>query len=301
MTTPRRCAFLTMADTSGWSIDAHLAIPPLEELGWMVDTLPWREPATDWRHYDVVYLGTPWDYPEDVSHFLEVLDGIERAGPEIVNPVELVRWNIEKTYLRDLEKRGAEIVPTEWHAGLDAGDIAALAARCRNEPLVVKPVVGTNATDTFPLEGSLGDSTLAALSEAFSARPCMVQPFIAAIRDEGEYSLFYIGEGYSHAICKVPKPGDFRVQEEHGARIDAVSPAASLRATADAVLALVRPEPLYARADFVRAADGRWLLMELELIEPSLYLRMHEAAPQRFAAALDAYVSGRQAPGRARR
>lgn len=297
MTATRRCAFLTMADTSGWSIDAHLAIPPLAARGWSVESLPWREPGADWRRYDAVYLGTPWDYPEDVTRFLDVLGEIERAGPVIVNPVALVRWNIEKTYLRDLERQGAAIVPTEWHASLAEPDIDALGERSRDEPLVVKPVIGTNATDTYPLAGGLDGATRTALSRAFLARACMVQPFIEAIRDEGEYSLFYIGGGYSHAIHKVPKPGDFRVQEEHGARIDAVTPAASLRAAADAVLALVSPEPLYARADFVRGAGDRWLLMELELIEPSLYLRMDEGAPERFAAALDAYVSRLRAAG----
>lgn len=113
MTAVRRCAFLTMADTSGWSIDAHLAIAPLEDLGWSVDSVPWRERAADWHRYDAVYLGTPWDYPEDVTRFLELLADIERAGPVVANPLELVRWNVEKTYLRDLEERGAAIVPTE--------------------------------------------------------------------------------------------------------------------------------------------------------------------------------------------
>lgn len=283
-----------MADTSGWFIDAHLAIPPLAERGWSVDSVPWREPGIDWRRYYAVYLGTPWDYPEDPARFLELLGEIERAGPVIVNPPELVRWNLEKTYLQDLADRGAAIVPTEWHASLGAADIAALAARSLDEPLVVKPVVGTNATDTFPLSGPLDDATRDALAAAFAGRACMVQPFVAGIRDDGEYSLFYIGNKYSHAIRKVPKPGDFRVQEEHGASITAVRPAASLKASANAVMRLVEPEPLYARIDYVRGADGRWLLMELELIEPSLYLRMDEAAPVRFAAALVGYVNRRR-------
>lgn len=285
----RRAAFLTMADTSGWSIDAHLAIPPLESLGWTVESLPWRDRSHDWTAYDAVYVGTPWDYPEDPDGFLAVLAAIENAGTALANPLALVRWNLEKSYLRDLESRGAAIVPTEWFASLDDAAIDDILCRSRERPLVVKPVVSTNATDTFPLAGDSDEATRNALKAAFATRACMLQPFIEAIRDDGEYSLFYIGGELSHAIRKVPAAGDFRVQEEHGASITAWQPDGELATVSAAVMALVEPEPLYARADYVRGDDGRWLLMELELIEPSLYLRMDEAAPERFARAFDRF------------
>jgi hypothetical protein len=134
------------------------------------------------------------------------------------------------------------------------------------------------------------------LALTFGRRPFLVQPFVAAIRDEGEYSLFYLGGDLSHAIRKVPKSGDFRVQEERGADIRAAVPEDSLRDAGSRVMALVTPEAAYGRADFVRGSDGRWLLMELELIEPSLYLRMHPDAPARFARAIDSYVRKRVAP-----
>jgi hypothetical protein len=121
----------------------------------------------------------------------------------------------------------------------------------------------------------------------------MVQPFIESIRTEGEFSLFYFGGALSHAIRKVPKAQDFRVQEEHGASIEAILPDPSLVACADGILALVAPAPVYARCDLVRGPDGRFLLMELELIEPSMYLRMHPEAPQRFARAFDRHVAGK--------
>ncbi len=287
-----RCAFLTMEDTRGWSIDAELAIEPLGALGWSVDSVPWQR-TVDWRRWQAVYVGTPWDYPENPGHFLGVLAAIEAAGALLANPLELVRWNLAKTYLRDLGQQGVDIVPTEWHERLGAAEIDALARRAALEPLVVKPVVSTNATHTYPLEGPLDPALRAELARVFAERACMVQPFVQAIRGEGEYSLFHIGGTLSHAIRKRPKPGDFRVQEEHGAHIEACRPEAGLADVADAVLARVTPAPLYARSDFVRAADGRFLLMELELIEPSLYLRMDPGAPARFAQAFDDWARAR--------
>ena len=122
-------------------------------------------------------------------------------------------------------------------------------------------------------------------------RPLVVQPFIDSILDDGEYSLFYFIGEYSHAIQKKPKQGDFRVQEEYGAEIVSVDPVPSLLDSADRIMSLVEPVPAYARADFVRGRDGRFIVMELELVEPSMYLRMDADAPRRFAEAFDQYVN----------
>jgi glutathione synthase/RimK-type ligase-like ATP-grasp enzyme len=287
----KRCAFLTMDNTEGWSIDADLAIAPLQARNWQIDWVPWRSPDVDWDRYDAVYIGTPWDYPEDVSRFIGVLERIDRSAAVLVNDLALVRWGIPKTYLRDLEARGAAIVPSLWHEHLSAGQLSSFFEALSVDHLVIKPVVSTNATDTFLLDRDEASAMELRLLGTFSNRAFVVQPFIENIRKEGEYSLFYFGGNYSHAIRKVPKALDFRVQEEHGANIVAVEPDASLVDCADGIIGLVEPLPVYARCDLVRGADGRFLLMELELIEPSMYLRMHADAPERFAAEFDHYVS----------
>ena len=120
-----------------------------------------------------------------------------------------------------------------------------------------------------------------------------MQPFIYNIQSEGEYSLFYFNRIFSHAIKKIPKLDDFRVQEEFGAEIIPVEPELALREAGDRLMKVVDPMPVYGRADFVRGPDGRFLVMELELIEPSLYLRTNKEAPQRFADAFDEYVTAR--------
>lgn len=280
----RRCAYLTMDDMGDFVSDAELSIAPMAELGWAVDMVPWRRDV-DWDDYDLVYICTPWDYQDDVAAFMDVLETIERSAALLVNRLDLVRWNLEKTYLRELEMRGADIVPSLFFERFDAGRVAACFGSHETDRIVVKPVVGANADHIYVLSEPLAGGTVDELRRVFAERPFFVQPFIDSVQSEGEYSLFFLGGEYSHAILKKPKQGDFRTQEEHGADILGVAAPEALVDSARIVLGVVNPQPVYVRADFVRGR-GRFLLMELELIEPSLYLRTDPGAPARFAAAL---------------
>jgi len=279
-----------MEDTAGWSIDADLAFGPLAELGWQTEWLPWRRKGVDWDAYDAVYLAATWDYPEDPAAFLAVLEAVDDSRALLINPLELVRCNIPKTYLKNLEAGGVPIVPSRWYERFGdcqpVEDFAAFEA----SRLIVKPVISTNAADTFLLTRGDFERRFAELANAFGSRPVVVQPFLDAVQSEGEYSLFFIGDGFSHAIRKLPKAADFRVQEEHGAAIEATSLTPELLEAGERAIALVHPAPLYARCDFLRDPVGALRVMELELIEPSLYLRMDDAAPRRFAVAFDNYV-----------
>jgi len=284
-----RCAFLTMADPGDFVMDYELGIGPLTDLGWQVDTVPWREPGTDWDQYDAVYLCTPWDYPDHFDEFVAVLDRIDASSALLVNERSLVNWNMRKTYLRDLEAKGADIVPSVWCAGFDAAAVPGWFEAHATDTVIVKPEVGANAKDTFVLRDPIDADTEALLATVFTNRPFFVQPFVANIQTEGEYSLFYLGGNFSHAILKTPQAGDYRSQEEYGSEVRSVEPEAGLRAAGDRIIEQVSPQPAYVRVDLVRGADGRFLLMELELIEPSLYLRTDAGAPARFAAAFDAH------------
>ncbi|MDA8020288.1 MAG: hypothetical protein MPN21_22855 [Thermoanaerobaculia bacterium] len=301
----RRCAFLTLDDRSGYVIDDELAIPAMAEAGWQVDSVPWRA-AVDWNEWEAVLIRSPWDYQDDPAGLLSVLEAIDSSTARLANSLETVRWNLRKTYLRDLETRGATVVPTLW--GLDAPPtVASLRATFeaeefqpelegRSRGIVVKPVVSANADDTFVLRDDASDDQLKSIAGTFTlpsgaVRPHMVQPFLRRIVDEGEVSLFFFGGDFSHAVVKTPRRGDFRVQEEHGGRIVALDVDLATRRRidrcADKVMAAIRPTPLYARVDLVRMAGGDFAVMELELIEPSLYFRMDPDAPRRF---VDAFV-----------
>jgi hypothetical protein len=268
-----------MENPEGWSIDTELAFPPLMSLGWSIEVVPWRTENVDWDRFDAVYIGTPWDYPEDPEYFMRMLEAIDRSSAILVNDLALVQWTMPKTYLRDLEEKGAPIVHSIWSDDIEADQLYDTFDQLHVDQLIVKPVISTNATDTYLLERDTIRVLGAKLHETFENRPHVVQPFIENIRSEGEFSLFYFNQQFSHAIQKIPKRGK------------------ALRRTADQVVQSVEPLPVYARADFVRGPDGGFLLMELELIEPSLYLRMDEEAPWRFAEAFHEYVtkiSGRQ-------
>lgn len=287
-----------MDDTDGWTIDSDLSIGPMRALGWSIDMVPWKSAGVDWHQYDAVYIGTPWDYPDDPEAFLKLLETIDESRAVLVNDLSLVRWTMSKTYLRDLEARGAAIVPSLWHEKFYAELLPGFYDAYETDRIIVKPLVSTNAHNTFLLYRGAAKTPLNELTRTFAARPFLVQPFIENVQLEGEYSLFFFSGEFSHAILKTPKEKDFRVQEEHGARIVSARPEERLLETATELLGLVDPLPVYARCDYLRDAAGRFLLMELELIEPSLYLRMDSGAPGRFAKAFDAYVSGKKPPGR---
>lgn len=282
-----RCAFLTMADPAGYVIDDDLAHEPLRALGWEVENVPWSRPGVRWSGFDLVVVRSTWDYHHRPEAFLEVLEGIARAGTRIENPLPLMRWNLRKTYLRDLAARGVPIVPTSWRDGLSAADLPGLFDEFAADEIVLKPVLGANADGAFRLDRTAAARRAGELARYFGGRPCLAQPFLPSIVQTGEHSLFYFNGRLSHAVLKTPAAGDFRVQEEHGGVITAVEPGPSLEAAGGTVLAALDEVPLYARVDLAAGADSSsWLLMELELVEPSLYLRMEKGAPRRFARAV---------------
>ncbi len=285
----RRCAFLTLDDPTGFVIDDALAVAPLARLGWHVEHVPWRS-VVDWGAFEAVVIRSPWDYQEHPDAFLEVLDEID-AATLLLNGVRTVRWNLRKTYLKELEAAGVPIVPTVWRERLAPGGLPGLFDAVQAEEIVVKPVVGANASGAFRLtRASLSDAGLVARAEAhYAGEALMAQPFVPAVVAEGEFSVFAFGGAVSHAILKTPKPLDFRVQEEHGGIITAITPEPALLAAAQAALdaskAATGEAPLYARADLVRTPAGGFWTMEVELIEPALYFRMDADAPEAFARA----------------
>jgi len=231
-----------------------------------------------------VLIRTPWDYAQHVPRFLAWLAELDGAGTPVVNPTDVLRWNLDKRYLLDLEVNGHAIVPTRAVRSLDQAVEA--AGRAGWTDAVAKPVTGGGAEGLHRIrDGRL--EPIAAIGNPWGAAGAtgrvLVQPFLSQVQ-EGEWSLFFFGGAYSHAVRKMPASGDFRVQEEHGGTTRAAVPPASVVEAASAIVADV-PEAVYARVDGVEV-EGRSRLMELELIEPELYLRHAPDAVDRFAAAV---------------
>jgi glutathione synthase/RimK-type ligase-like ATP-grasp enzyme len=276
-----------MDDPGDFVTDYHLSFNAMADLGWRVDCVPWRDPSTDWNDYDAVYICTPWDYPEDPELFMQVLETIDASSAVLINSLPLARWTLAKTYLRDLAERGGNVVPSLWFDDFDAGQIPGWFDALDSDRIVIKPSVGANAQDTFVLTTTVSEELAGQLRQTFTGRAFFVQPFMVNVQAEGEYSLFFFDGEFSHAILKTPAQGDFRSQEEHGADIRSIKATAELVAAAEQILTLVTPSPTYVRVDLVRDNTDNYLLMELELIEPSLYLRTDEASAIRFARAID--------------
>ena len=280
----RRIAFLTLSDPTGWVIDDELAVLPLARRGIKVDTIPWNRPGVDWSRYELVVIRSTWDYQHHADEFLRTLEAIERVT-RLENGSAIARWNMRKTYLLKLASKGIETVPTFWREELHPGELVPLFEELRSEEAVIKPVVSGSAQGAWRLDSKRVHDHADEIEAYYAGRPMMLQPFERGIVEEGEFSMMYFSGRHSHTILKVPKRGDFRVQEEHGSSVAHVEPEPALLAAGDAAIAAVGQELLYARVDFVRSG-GTFRLMELELVEPSFYLRTEPGAPERFADAV---------------
>ena len=276
----RRAAFLTLEDRGDFVVDDAIAIAELAKRGWQIDEVPWRA-AIDWKQYERVMVRSTWDYQHDSDAFLAALARIDATGVPLANPLDVIRWNIRKTYLRELRDRGVRIVPTIFGEG---PNLEAIRGRGKQ---VIKPIISANATHTYVVEEHV---KLDEIGARFANRAWMAQPFIKSVTELGEYSVFYFGGKRSHSILKVPKAGDFRVQEEHGGEIRPAQPPANVIAAADSVMKALDRTLVQARVDLVLLDDGTPALMELELIEPSLYFRTDANAANNFADAFEAWA-----------
>ncbi|MDO6719276.1 hypothetical protein Q4575_07695 [Psychrosphaera sp. 1_MG-2023] len=289
------CAILSMDSLEDFEAYDHLIEPHLLARGWQTSTVSWRKKNVDWSQYDIVLIRTPWDYQEDADAFLAVLTDIEQSTARLENSFEMVKWNIDKIYLQQLEQQGVPLVPTIWQSRLgnnaiNQAQLDSWFSESGSEQMVLKPRISANSDNTFWLKKSESCYDFEQLNSAFSERDFMIQPFVPAVIEEGEYSLFYFNGEYSHAILKTPKDEDFRVQEEHGGRLKLITPEAKLIASADHCMFAIKQThemPLYARLDLIRFKND-FVLMEAEMIEPSLYFNMEPASAERFA---DAFVT----------
>ena len=292
----RRIAFATWDGAPGLTPDDRLALPALAAAG--VDVVPavWSDPAVDWRGFRAVVLRSTWDYHHRADEFRAWLDRLETDDVAVWNPVSLARWNMDKRYLRELAERGVSTVPTAWISGGAADAIEHVMAERGWMDAVLKPVVAATSYRTVRLRcDTVGTSeeTRELLTSTLEHGEAMLQPFVPQVESEGEWSLMFFAGEYSHAVLKRPAAGDFRVQQEFGGSSLAVDAPRALRASARRVLDAVEQPWLYARVDGVRDADGQLLLMELEMLEPLLFLAQHPDAPARFARAIhDAIVAG---------
>jgi hypothetical protein len=270
--------------------DLPIASAALREAGLAVELVRWDDPAVEWTGFDLAVVRSCWDYAWRLEEFLGWADSV----PRLRNPVEVLRWNTDKVYLRDLERAGLPVVPTVWDP-VGAGELP--DAR----EWVVKPSVSAGSRDTA--RWGAPAAVLEHVAELTGAgRTAMVQPYLSSVDALGETAMLFIGGGFSHAVGKGPllAAGE-GVRQDRDSRGDlrTAEPTTAQREVAQAVfdavpgLVGVDSSPLYARIDLVQDADGRPVVLELELTEPSLFLPQAPAAADTFAHAVRAAVPGR--------
>ena len=264
-----------------------LLIEPMSKLGWDAEEISWRKENVDWNDYTAVIVRSTWDYQNDFKKFLNVLESINDSSAHLENDLELMKWNMNKNYLFDLETKGVKIVDTIWEKSFNSNNVHHYFSEFNSEEIIIKPNISANADNTFRLSKEKLIENMEKLEQIFSQREFMVQPFMKNIIDEGEYSLFFFNGEFSHCVLKKPKENDFRVQEEHGGKFRIVVRNQQQILIAESIINKLSTIPLYARADLVRNAQNEFVLMELELIEPSLYLNTDIQSPERFARAFD--------------
>ncbi|HEX8063632.1 MAG TPA: hypothetical protein VF535_10490 [Allosphingosinicella sp.] len=251
---------------------------PLREAGLNVEARDWAN-ASDLAAFDLVLPLLVWGYPFAPRQWSDAIGRWEKEGVRLQNAAAVLRWNADKAYLGRLAELGAPVVPALYVDRLSAGFLEEAAHAFGTGRLVAKPRISSTAWQTIrwspgaPLDGGPEGAAI-------------VQPYLPEIETSGEVSMLYFGGAFSHAIAKRPQPGDFRVQPEFDGIISAHSPDSAEHEAAERILAAVEEPLLYARIDLVRGLDGAPQLIELELIEPDLYLSYDEGAGPRFAEAV---------------
>jgi len=297
-----RIAFATCAELTVLDPDDELLAEAVRALGAEVRAEVWDDGDVDWGAYDLVLVRSPWDYHLRRDAFVHWAERVARVT-RLRNGAATIAWNTDKVYLRRLADQGVPTVPTAWvGAGAGAGGAGAggadgagadlpalLAARGWGEvETIVKPSIGLGSSGLLRVApgdpDGVGARHLADLVEDGTA---MVQPFVPSLEAEGELSLVWCEGRLSHVVRKRPPAGEFRVQPDFGAVTTADEATPEQLAVAERALALVADEqPLYARVDLVAGPAGEAWLMELELVEPTLYLAVSPGSAERFAQAV---------------
>ena len=282
-------AFVTCRKLPEMHADDRLTADVLRGRGLCVVSAVWDDPAVDWRRYRCVVIRSTWDYHHHQDRYAAWLRRCADDGVRLWNPSTAVLANMNKRYLSDLEQRGVEVVPTEY---LDIGhghSLRGLLERRGWDRAVVKPAVSASAYRTWRTTLATADRDQPSFEEDSDQHEVLVQAHVEEIATRGEWSLVFFAGQYSHATIKRPAAGDFRVQEELGGHSAPADPPDPVIESARHILSLSPSPLLYARVDGVERGR-QFMLMELEINEPYLFLGSSKGAAVRFADAIESVL-----------
>jgi glutathione synthase/RimK-type ligase-like ATP-grasp enzyme len=256
----------------------------LERRGFRVESASWNGPFAPFDGARAIVIRSTWDYHESLDDYRAWLGRLDRS--RTFNPPDLVRWNLDKSYLTELAARGAPL-PVCAVVEADPAAVAGALARLSLTDAVIKPTVGASGVGVERVARGREAEAIERVLAVTSSPRLLVQEFIAEV-GAGEMAGVFFAGAFSHGLRRVPAPGEFRVNSQYGGRMEVASLDARTIEAMSQVLRLLPAEPLYARIDGVRRG-GRFVLMEVEVNEPGLGLHLAPGAADRFAAAL---VSG---------
>ena len=262
--------------------ERKLITQALEDLGLKVHCAAWDDTECDWSQTRAVVFRTIWDYFERYEEFSAWLE-IVKTKTQLVNSYDLIQWNIDKHYLKDLQDKGVAIVPTEY---VDTGSYRSIAEVCLErdwQDVVIKPAIAGGAFHTHKvLEFERADYE-EVFENLVAERDMLIQPFVPTISSRGEASLMVFNGEFTHAILKKPKQGDYRVQDDWGGTVHPYSPTQEEITFAEDCFKACSTMPAYGRADILWGENGDILLGELEIVEPELWIRNDPASARQFA------------------
>lgn len=263
-------------------LEDQLVVDALQRIGLKSKRVDWADPTIDWSDTETVLFRTTWDYFDQYPAFQKWMSATEKVT-KMINPSETIRWNLDKHYLIDLKRNGINIPET---LVIEKGDVRTLNDLMNEtgwKDLILKPCISGGAKNTFRLNRTNVAEHETQFKELISEEAFMIQPTQHYVLKEGELSLMVFGGTYTHAVKKIAKAGDFRVQDDWGGTVHLYEPSAEEIAFAEQTAKAVEPVPAYARVDIIRDNDGQLAIMELELIEPELWFRLDRSAADALA------------------
>lgn len=285
-----KIAFVTYLDKGAYDSitvknEDDILLNFLQEKGLNIEKVIWNDIHINWEDYPLAILKSPWDYFDLINDFYIWLDLLETKKVKLLNPIDVVKWNSDKRYLKEIESANLKITPSIFINKQDSVTLKHFFEKFNTHKLIVKPCISGGAKNTFKVTMDQVEEINQKLNLLVQEEDFIIQPFLPEILENGEWSFIFFNGTYSHSLIKKAKSGDFRVQPAHGGSVHPQKPGDDLVAKAQQYVDLFAKNCLYARVDgtFV---NGEFLLMELELIEPFLFLNTEPENYDRYYKAL---------------
>ncbi|WP_233553711.1 ATP-grasp domain-containing protein [Algoriphagus lacus] len=263
----------------------------LTELGISHEIQAWSDPQVDWSNYSHLLIKSTWDYFDYYPEFLQWIEKIQQLGIPVLNDLKTVKWNSSKNYLLEIEEKGYPVIAGMILPKGIRPNLELIKQKVTSEIFVVKPLVSGGAKNTLKIPVKDWAEYEEKVFQLVQNEDFLVQPFVSEVAEVGEYSMIFFNRTFSHGVLKTPAKSDFRVQHYFGGTIQEIHPSATMLESGQKLIDTFGADTLYSRVDGVEI-DGVFHLMELELIEPYLFLGLSEKAIPNYRDALKKRLLG---------